>query len=145
MSDVDVPNLKLETEKIEDLENDKIDLTQIISIGESNNSNGESDNDIKSENNEDQEEAPLKIGRRSLKRQKRKRRENSNCSEGFSCDICDFVASNAASLGDYYFSHFDTGLFTRQPHDSHKTATRQPQYSHKTATRQPQDSHMTAT
>ena len=112
MSDVDIPNLKLETEKIEDLENDKIDLTQIISIGESNNSNGESDNDIKSENNEDQEEALLKIGRRSLKRQKRKRRENSNCSEGFSCDTCDFVASNAASLGDYYFSHFETGLFT---------------------------------
>ena len=115
MSDVDIPNLKLEAEeKIEDLENDKIDLTQIISISESINSNGESDNDIKSEKIEDQEEAPLKIGRRSLKRQKRKRRENSNCSEGFSCDICDFVASNAASLGDYIFSHSDTGLLTRQ-------------------------------
>ena len=104
MSDVDIPNLKLEAEeKIEDLENDKIDLTQIISISESINYNGEeSDNDdIKSEKIEDQEEAPLKIGRQSLKRQKRKRRENSNCSEGFSCDICDFVASNAASLGEY--------------------------------------------
>ena len=127
MSDVDIPNLKLEDEKIEDLENDKIDLTQIISIGESNNSNGESDNDIKSDNDvksekiEDQEEAPLKIGRRSLKRQKRKRRENSNCSEGFSCDTCDFVASNAASLGKYLILCHP--IVTRLSPDCHPTVT----------------------
>ena len=78
-------------------------MLKIISIGEVINSNVGIDDlneDIKSESDindgSDDEEAPLK------KRLKRKRKiKNSNSSDGYSCNICDFVAINAASLGKF--------------------------------------------
>ena len=83
------------------LEDEKTDLPAppIISNAEEN----EENNEIKSENEignyDDEEDAPLK------KRPKRKRiskitSRNDNL-EGFSCDMCDYIATNATSLGKY--------------------------------------------
>ena len=83
------------------LEDEKTDLPlPIITNPEENDENNEikSENENEIGNYQDEEDAPLK------KRRKRKiskiNSKNDNL-EGFSCDMCDYIATNATSLGKY--------------------------------------------